>query len=820
MANIVDIIINATDNATRQIDSVNRALDRLGSNGGKLTAVLAGVSGSIAGLAPAVAGVGAMASMFASAGVGATAFGAVAVSAIGGVVEASEEVAKIEEKIKQADSAQERIKYQKELQQVMAGLSSAEKQALSDLMNYKSWWADFTAQFQPQVFTLMGHGLDFIRNTMTALQPAIATTGNVLNGFMERVNASFKTEQVQSFFDYINNSVGRNLTAILTTAGNMFVGFMEILKAFDPLAQSFSQGMVNMSASFRTWAEGLSQSQGFQKFVQYVQANTPVLLSLIGNLFKFIGQIVVALAPLGSVVLNVANSFLQWATTSGLVQGALNLIRSAGQFLLQNLGALKVVLASVVAGFMAFKAISTVIAVINVAKNVFSTLKTVITTVRTAFMLFNATLLANPITWIIAGIVALIAVGVLLYQNWDLVKAKAQELWSNVTQVWEQIKTGISTAITNIITAVSNWWNNMKTGFSNMMTSIGQAVSTGIQNVIQFFVSLPAKIMNTIIYMTGFLIGAFIGLMLGIANAVSNGITNVVSFFQSLPSRIISFINNLKNSAVNGFKTMMSNAKSAVQSGIQNVVSFFQSLPSKVMNFINNLRNNLVNGFKTMMNNAKSAVQSGVQNVVSFFQSLPSKIMSFINSLKSQLVSGFKSMMSSAKSAVSSGVQGVVSAIKGFGSSFLSAGRGLIDAFTSGIKSAIGKAKSAVADGMNAIRRLLPFSPAKEGPLSDLDKSGESFFPTWYEGALKKVPAMGRAIGGAMETLQRAVESKGGVALEAFNGGRSQVRIVHEVRGTVEVQGDNGNSEVIQVAGESVEEIDFLRDLRQVIRQR
>jgi phage-related protein len=820
MANIVDIIINATDNATRQIDSVNRALDRLGKNGGRLTAVLAGVSGSIAGLAPAVAGVGAMASMFASAGVGATAFGAVAVSAIGGVVDASEEVAKIEEKIKQADSAKERIKYQKELQQVMAGLSSAEKQALSDLQNFKSWWGDFTAQFQPQVFTLMGHGLDFVRNTMTALQPAIESTANVLNGFMEKVNASFKTEQVKSFFDYINQTAGSNLQAILTTAGNMFVGFMEILKAFSPLSQSFSQGMVNMSASFRKWAEGLSQSQGFQKFVQYVQANTPVLLSLIGNLFKFIGQLVVALAPLGSVVLNVASSFVQWATTSGLVQGALNLIRSAGQFLLQHLGALKAILASVVAGFVAFKAVTTVISIINTAKNVFNTLKTVITTVRTAFMLFNATLLANPITWIIAGIVALIAIGVLLYQNWDTVKAYAQQLWDKIKQVWEGIKTAISTAVTNIITAVSNWWNNMKTGFSNMMTSIGQAVSTGIQNVIQFFVSLPSRILGAIIYLTGFLVGAFIGLMIELGIAVKNGIVAIVNFFSQLPSRVMTFIINLASNLKSNFVSMMNNAKTAVSNGINNVVNFFRSLPSKVMSFIKNLASQLVSNFKSMMSNAKSAVSSGISNVVSFFSSLPSKVLGFIKSLASQLVSSFKSMMSNAKSAVSSGVQGVISAIKNFGSSFLSAGRGLIDAFTKGIKSAIGRAKSAVADGMSAIRRLLPFSPAKEGPLSDLDKSGMSFFPTWYEGALKKVPAMQKAIGGAMGTIGRTMERQGGVALEAFSGGRTQVRVVHEVRGTVEVQGDNGNREVIRTAGESVEEFTFLRDLRQVIRQR
>lgn len=824
MANNVEIIINAIDNASRKINDVNRALDNLGGGGRKVTAIIAGVSGSIAALAPAVAGIGAMASMFASASAGAVAFGAVAVSSIGGVIEASEKVAKIEEKIKQADSAKERIKYQKELQQVMAGLSKAERQALADLMEFKSWWGSFTQSLQAPVLKVFGQGLYFIRNVMEGLKPAIATTGNVLANFLEKVNASFKTEQVKSFFDYINSSVGQNLTAILTTAGNLFVGFMEILKAFSPLSQSFAQGMVNMSASFRKWAEGLSQSQGFQNFVNYVKANTPVLLSLIGNLFKFIGQLVVALAPLGSVVLRLASSFVQWATTSGLVQTALNLIRATGQFLLQHLGALKVVLASVLAGFIAFKGVMAVVSVINAVKNAFNMLKTVFTTVRTAFTLLRVAMLANPFGLVVAAILALIAVGVLLYKNWDTIKMYAQQLWSKIQQVWQGIKTTISTVIANIVTAVSNWASNMVDRFNNMMSQASQAVSNGIRKIVQFFADLPANILKVIAYMAGFLVGAFIGVMVALGNAAKNGVVAIVNFFKQLPSKVMSFISSLASKAVSKFKQFMNNAKSTVKSGIDNIVSFFKSLPSKVLSFISSLASNLVSRFKSMMSNARGAVSSGINNIVSFFRSLPSKVLGTISSLASSLVSKFRSMMSSARSAVSSGIRGIVSAIKGMASSFLSAGKGLLDAFVQGVKNGIARAKSAVSSGLSAIRRLLPFSPAKEGPLSDLDKSGESFFPTWYEGVLKKVPTVTRAISGAMEELNGELNnSYGTVGLDYFGrAGRTVIVIRHEHYGEVEVRGDSSR-ETIRFVGRNVEQTasaDILRDLRQAIRRR
>jgi hypothetical protein len=48
---------------------------------------------------------------------------------------------------------------------------------------------------------------------------------------------------------------------------------------------------------------------------------------------------------------------------------------------------------------------------------------------QAAQMALNAAFLANPLTWVIAGVVALIAAGYLLVTNWDIVQAKTLELW-------------------------------------------------------------------------------------------------------------------------------------------------------------------------------------------------------------------------------------------------------------------------------------------------------------------------------------------------------------------------------------------------------
>ncbi|UOY92902.1 hypothetical protein MUG87_01790 [Ectobacillus sp. JY-23] len=62
---------------------------------------------------------------------------------------------------------------------------------------------------------------------------------------------------------------------------------------------------------------------------------------------------------------------------------------------------------------------------------------------------------------------------------------------------------------------------------------------------------------------------------------------------------------------------------------------------------------------------------------------------------------------------------GVFSSI---GNSFYNAGRGFIDMMIQGIEGMIGKVTSTISKVAGKIRNFLPFSPAKVGPLSDLDK--------------------------------------------------------------------------------------------------
>ena len=91
---------------------------------------------------------------------------------------------------------------------------------------------------------------------------------------------------------------------------------------------------------------------------------------------------------------------------------------------------------------------------------VIGTLITAVSSITAAFATASAgiaaaggiiAVLTGPIGIAIAAVVALVAVGVLLYKNWDVVKAKCSELFENIKPTWEAIKKTITDSIKAVV---------------------------------------------------------------------------------------------------------------------------------------------------------------------------------------------------------------------------------------------------------------------------------------------------------------------------------------------------------------------------------
>lgn len=101
--------------------------------------------------------------------------------------------------------------------------------------------------------------------------------------------------------------------------------------------------------------------------------------------------------------------------------------------------------------------------------------------------------LTSPITLVIVAIGALIAIGVLLYKNWDTVKAKALQMWQSVTTTFENLKTSISAKIESIKQKVSSKFEQIKKKMWQPIENAKNKISDIVETVKGFFSGMKLK---------------------------------------------------------------------------------------------------------------------------------------------------------------------------------------------------------------------------------------------------------------------------------------------------------------------------------------
>lgn len=102
--------------------------------------------------------------------------------------------------------------------------------------------------------------------------------------------------------------------------------------------------------------------------------------------------------------------------------------------------------------------------------------------------------LAAPIAIAIAAVVALIAIGVLLYKNWDKIKAKAKEMWNSIKTTFAGIKTSIQNSINSVKAFLTNSWNTIKTTAKTAWNAVKTAITSPITSAKEKVKSVIDKI--------------------------------------------------------------------------------------------------------------------------------------------------------------------------------------------------------------------------------------------------------------------------------------------------------------------------------------
>lgn len=219
--------------------------------------------------------------------------------------------------------------------------------------------------------------------------------------------------------------------------------------------------------------KALTDTNGeFDKTADNLEKIKEIKYDSLGSAFEGIGrQLDTGLViPIGEKLLPKINEFANYIQENmpqiqETFQGIMDGVGGAISFVMDNLNLIIPILAGAVAGFVAFNIISTIVPL-------FTAVQTAITGTTTVQGALNAVMAANPFGVIVTAIGLLVAAGVALYMNWDTVKQKCEELFSKISEVWDNIKTAISTKVEEIKTAINNKIQDFK--------NAGKAIFTGV----------------------------------------------------------------------------------------------------------------------------------------------------------------------------------------------------------------------------------------------------------------------------------------------------------------------------------------------------
>ncbi|MDS4787632.1 phage tail length tape-measure protein [Streptococcus pneumoniae] len=226
---------------------------------------------------------------------------------------------------------------------------------------------------------------------------------------------------------------------------------------------------------------------------------------------------------------------------------------------------------------------------------------------------FNAALavLTSPITWIIAAIAALIAIGVLLYQNWDTVVEFAKTAWqglcdfiSGICQAIGEFFSGLWTKLQEIFEPIGQW-------FGEKFQQAWDAIGNIFGNLGSWFGGRWNDSKNALAEANTWLGDKF-----------KSGRDKVNSAFEKVGSWFGDRWNDIKDGvkeADTWFGEKFESAKKKTQNPFQKIGSWFGDRWKDMQDALKEIPNWFKNLFNDAMDNAKNIVKSGIDKLKSFF---------------------------------------------------------------------------------------------------------------------------------------------------------------------------------------------------------
>lgn len=443
-------------------------------------------------------------------------------------------------------------------------------------------------------------GLKNIRNNwglwLTQMNSTLGITNAIARAMVKFSDTAMRVmNRVRNAVVWLGDKLGgtdKVLKLIAISAGALFIAFN-----FDKIVkgvQAVFTGLRNVNKQALLMAAAfIIVALLVEDFINFMQGNNSLLGSLLekagvdvdkfrANIIKIWGNIKTILTAVWQGIKNVAIPIFQ--TIWGVIKTVFEAIGKIIDKIAPQFANLADQLANgnidtdkwVKVGEAIAKIIAVIVGVVAAVKTVIAVVRTVTSVVKGVSAVIS--FVSSPVGLVILAIMALIAVGILLYKNWDKIKAFAIRIWTAIKDFFVNIFTSIGNFFTSIWEGISTFfssvWNGIKETVSGAVSAVWETISTVFSTIWEFISGVATNIWTSITTAFTNILSGITGTIGNIKDSIVTGFTAAIDWIKALPAQAVQWGKDIIDSIVNGIKSAVSKVGEAV-SGVASKIKGF-----------------------------------------------------------------------------------------------------------------------------------------------------------------------------------------------------------------------------------------------------
>lgn len=443
-------------------------------------------------------------------------------------------------------------------------------------------------------------GLKNIRNNwglwLTQMNSTLGVTNAIARAMVKFSDTAMRVmNRVRNAVVWLGDKLGgtdKVLKLIAISAGALFIAFN-----FDKIVkgvQAVFTGLRNVNKQALLMAAAfIIVALLVEDFINFMQGNNSLLGSLLekagvdvdkfrANIIKIWGNIKTILTAVWQGIKNVAIPIFQ--TIWGVIKTVFEAIGKIIDKIAPQFANLADQLANgnidtdkwVKVGEAIAKIIAVIVGVVAAVKTVIAVVRTVTSVVKGVSAVIS--FVSSPVGLVILAIMALIAVGILLYKNWDKIKAFAIRIWTAIKDFFVNIFTSIGNFFTSIWEGISTFfssvWNGIKETVSGAVSAVWETISTVFSTIWEFISGVATNIWTSITTAFTNILSGITGTIGNIKDSIVTGFNAAIDWIKSLPAQALQWGADIINNIVEGIKGAVGKVGEAV-SGVASKIKGF-----------------------------------------------------------------------------------------------------------------------------------------------------------------------------------------------------------------------------------------------------